>query len=55
MTTKVQIIPLNEMHLEMVRIWRNADEIRQQMEYTALISPQQQLNWYHSINPETNY
>jgi RimJ/RimL family protein N-acetyltransferase len=55
MTTKVQIVPLNEMHLEMVRIWRNADEIRQQMEYTALISPQQQLNWYHSLNPETNY
>lgn len=55
MTTKVQLIPLNEKHLEMVRIWRNADEIRQQMEYTALISKQEQLNWYQSLNPETNF
>ena len=55
MTSKVELIPLGEEHLEMLRNWRNADEIRNQMEYTSLISTEQQLNWFHSINPKTDY
>lgn len=55
MTSKVELIPLGKEHLEMLRNWRNADEIRNQMEYTSLISTEQQLNWFHSLNPKTDY
>ncbi|MFN4973215.1 MAG: GNAT family N-acetyltransferase [Bacteroidota bacterium] len=55
MVNRVQLVPLGKVHLEMIRAWRNADEIRHQMEYTALISAQQQVEWFASLSPETDY
>jgi hypothetical protein len=41
---------LREEDIEMVREWRNSDPVRLNMKYRELITPEQQLQWFHSIN-----
>ena len=41
--------------LETVRQWRNKDRVRLSMEKQELISEKQQLEWYNSLDLETNF
>jgi UDP-4-amino-4,6-dideoxy-N-acetyl-beta-L-altrosamine N-acetyltransferase len=41
--------------LEMVRAWRNSDDVRSFMQYQALISSEEQLRWFDKINNPQNY
>lgn len=46
----IRFIKLREEDLELVRHWRNSPRISQYMEYREYITPEMQLEWYHSIN-----
>ncbi len=47
---------LKETDAGLVRRWRNSDPVRLNMEFREIISPEQQLAWYRSIdNLENNY
>jgi len=41
---------LKEEDIELVRLWRNSDPVRLNMKYRDLISPEQQKQWFQSIN-----
>lgn len=45
---------LSEDHLEMVRLWRNQEFVRCNMEYKELISREQQEEWYSQLDKERN-
>ncbi len=47
----IRLRSLNADDLEMVRTARNSDYIRSRMMYKNIISPEQQLNWYRSLDP----
>ena len=47
---------LKEADIELVRQWRNSDPVRLNMAYREIISPEQQLQWFRSVdNLENNY
>jgi hypothetical protein len=47
---------LKEADIELVRQWRNSDPVRLNMEFQEIISPEQQLGWFKSIdNLQNNY
>ena len=46
---------LKEKDIEMVREWRNSDKIRKNMLYQEIITPDQQVEWFHSINNFNNF
>ncbi len=46
---------LKEKDIELVREWRNSDKIRKNMLYQEIITPEQQLKWFHSINNFNNF
>ena len=47
---------LKEQDIELVRQWRNSDPVRLNMKYQDFITPEQQQQWFHSINtPAFNY
>lgn len=39
----------------MVRVWRNSDDVRPYMQYQQYITPEQQLQWFYSVNNNQNY
>ncbi len=41
-------------HLEMVRLWRNQDFVRSNMQFQELLCRQDQEKWFSSLNPQTN-
>jgi len=41
-------------HLEMVRLWRNQDYIRQKMQFQKRLARSDQQKWFELLNPETN-
>ena len=45
---------LNTDHLEMVRLWRNQEFVRCNMEFKELISREQQEAWFEGLDKETN-
>jgi len=45
---------LEEKDLELLREKRNADHIQRYMEYRDYITPEKQLEWFHSINNNKN-
>ncbi|MBC7748534.1 MAG: GNAT family N-acetyltransferase [Methylotenera sp.] len=47
--------PLSEASLEMVRIWRNSDDVRLFMQYQEIITPDQQKTWFQQLDKSTNY
>ena len=47
----IRLRSLNTPDLEMVREARNSDYIRSRMMYQNIISPEQQLQWYRSLDP----
>lgn len=52
----ISLVRLSLDDIEMVRRWRNDDEIRQFMVFRDEISPDQQRNWFASVdNPLNHY
>jgi UDP-4-amino-4,6-dideoxy-N-acetyl-beta-L-altrosamine N-acetyltransferase len=47
--------PLSEANLEMVRIWRNSDDVRLFMQYQEIITPEQQQTWFQQLDKTANY
>ena len=45
---------MREEHLEMVRLWRNQDYIRSRMQFQKVLSSDDQLQWFHSLDPQLN-
>jgi RimJ/RimL family protein N-acetyltransferase len=41
--------------LELVRQWRNSDDVRLFMQYQEMISPDEQLQWFNNVNNSENY
>ncbi|WP_242135035.1 GNAT family N-acetyltransferase [Aestuariivivens marinum] len=41
--------------LEMLRQWRNSDDVRPYMIYQKIISPKEQLKWFQELDQRTNY
>ena len=46
---------LKERDIELVRQWRNSDYVRKNMIYREIITPEQQLKWFRSINNFNNF
>ena len=46
---------LKEKDIELVRQWRNSDTIRKNMLYQKIITPEEQLAWFQSINNFNNF
>nr|WP_314865803.1 GNAT family N-acetyltransferase [uncultured Flavobacterium sp.] len=51
----VKFIKINKTHLEMVREWRNSDDVRLFMKYQKVITSDDQLRWFESIDNDKNY
>lgn len=47
--------PLSEENLEMVRGWRNSNDVRLFMQYQEIITSQQQEAWFKQLDKETNH
>jgi UDP-4-amino-4,6-dideoxy-N-acetyl-beta-L-altrosamine N-acetyltransferase len=47
--------PLSEDNLEMVRIWRNSDDVRLFMQYQEIITTDQQQTWFQKLDKSTNF
>ncbi|HEY6142810.1 MAG TPA: GNAT family N-acetyltransferase [Flavobacterium sp.] len=47
--------PLSEENLEMVRVWRNSDDVRLFMQYQEIITPEQQKAWYDQLDKSINH
>lgn len=47
--------PLSEENLEMIRIWRNSDDVRLFMQYQKIITEQQQKEWFQKLDQSINY
>ncbi len=50
----LSLIRLTENDIELVRRWRNCEEIQQFMEYRQHISPKMQLKWFRSVDNINN-
>jgi RimJ/RimL family protein N-acetyltransferase len=46
--------PLNINTIQLVRNWRNQDQIRSQMEFQEVISPTEQLIWFQKLDKQAN-
>ncbi len=51
----ISLIRLVEADLELVRKWRNDDEIRKFMNFRDYITKEMQLKWFESINTSDNF
>ncbi len=47
--------PLQYVHIEMVRKWRNQPQIRQWMEFTQHITPEAQQQWFERLDTHTQF
>lgn len=46
----IKLTRLKEDQIELVRNWRNTQEIRNFMEFQEYITPEMQRNWFHSLD-----
>ena len=53
----ITFLPIGQNDLELIRTWRNQDEIRNNMYTNHIISPEEHLAWYKRIsaNPSVRY
>jgi UDP-4-amino-4,6-dideoxy-N-acetyl-beta-L-altrosamine N-acetyltransferase len=51
----VELEPLNALHLETIRTWRNSELVNEFMEYKEVISAEQQAKWFASLDPKTTH
>jgi UDP-4-amino-4,6-dideoxy-N-acetyl-beta-L-altrosamine N-acetyltransferase len=42
-------------HLELVRQWRNSDWVRPHMRYRSVVGPQDQVQWFKTLDPRNNW
>lgn len=45
----VELVPLNSAHLEMVRLWRNDEQVAHFMEFQSHIDEQAQQTWFSNL------
>jgi len=50
----VTLETLKSEHLEMVRLWRNQDYVRNNMQFKELLTRTDQQQWFNSMNQEAN-
>lgn len=50
----IELLPLAEEDLELVRTWRNRDSIRNVMKYSDIISTEAQSIWFSKLNKASN-
>ena len=50
----VELTRLSEDKIELVRKWRNDEQITRYMEYREYITKEQQESWFHRINNDNN-
>ena len=50
----IQLETLNHDHLEMVRLWRNQDFVRTNMQFKEILSRADQERWFNSLDPDRN-
>ena len=50
----IELESLVEDHIEMVRLWRNQDFIRTNMQFQELLSRDDQQKWFHELDQERN-
>jgi len=50
----VTLETLKSEHLEMVRLWRNQEYVRNNMHFKDVLSRADQQNWFNTMNMETN-
>lgn len=57
MEKDIELIPIEEKHLELVRNWRNSEEVSSFMYTSNFITPEDQKNWYRKISacPTSRY
>ena len=57
MEKDIELIPIEEKHLELVRNWRNSEEVSSFMYTSDFITPEDQKNWYRKISacPTSRY
>lgn len=46
---------LSEDYIELVRIWRNSDDVRPYMQYQGIITSEEQKLWFKNLDKSTNY
>jgi RimJ/RimL family protein N-acetyltransferase len=51
----VRLVRIQEKDIELVRQWRNRPDVANYMEFREHISPEDQKNWFDSINNKYNY
>lgn len=51
----VRLIRLQEEDIELIRNWRNKNDVSDYMEYRKHITPEEQKTWFNSINNKYNY
>ena len=51
----VTLVRLTQDDLELVRLWRNDDEIKKYMNFQEYITPEMQQKWFESINNPENF
>ena len=50
----IQLEMLQSDHLEMVRLWRNQDYVRNNMQFQDLLSREDQENWFANLDKDRN-
>jgi UDP-4-amino-4,6-dideoxy-N-acetyl-beta-L-altrosamine N-acetyltransferase len=51
----INFIKLNESHLEMIRNWRNSEDVRVFMIHQKIISKEDQIKWFSQLDKRKNY
>jgi len=51
----VSLVRLTEEDIELVRQWRNAEEIKKYMSFQEYITPEMQKKWFETINNPQNF
>ncbi|MCF8464362.1 MAG: GNAT family N-acetyltransferase [Flavobacteriales bacterium] len=50
----LELETMQEVHLEMVRLWRNQHYILSRMQFQKVLSSEDQLKWFQNLDPEFN-
>lgn len=51
----IKLIRLKQEHIELLRLWRNAEKINRYMEYRQQITTEMQQRWFDSLDPLTDF
>ena len=52
MKNDIELIPINEKHIEMIRNWRNSKEVSQYMYSNEIITQEMQKVWFEKISSD---